>query len=196
MWTTAASVLLLGYLPGALTFRLPLAGRDDRAGLPAEERVFWHVVISLAITSICGLGLAAAGAYQFDRLLWLDGAACVLLAVVGPRRLRLGTTARRPGWSALIPAALIGLALAIFFFVPPSEYILGGRDPGVYMNEGIQIAQRGTLIVEESTVATVPVEFRDLFFPPYNLPGYYSGRFMGFFLLDPDAGTVVGYQIS
>ena len=192
MWTAAASVLLLGYLPGALIFRLPLAGRADRAGLPAEERLFWHVVISLAVTSICGLGLAAAGSYRFERLLWLNGALCVLFAAVGPRRLRLGPGAPWPGWSALVPAALIGLALAIFFFVPPSEYILGGRDPGVYMNEGIQIAQRGTLIVEESMVAAVPAEFRELFFPPYNLPGYYSSRFMGFFLLDPDEGTVVG----
>ena len=192
MWTAAASVLLLGYLPGALTFRLPLAGRADRAGLPAEERLFWHIVISLAITSACGLGLAAAGSYRYDRLLWLNGALCALLAAVGRRRLRLGSAAPRPGWSALVPAALIGLAFAIFFFVPPSEYIVGGRDPGVYMNEGIQIAQRGTLTVEDPMVAAVPAEFRDLFFPAFDRPGYYSSRFMGFFLLDPDDGTVVG----
>ena len=192
MWTAAASVLLLTYLPGALTFRLPLAGRADRAGLPAEERVFWHIVISLAITSVGGLGLAATGWYRYDRLLWLNGALCVLLAAVGPRRLRLGPDAPRAGWSALVPAALIGLAVAIFFFVPPSEYIVGGRDPGVYMNEGIQIAQRGALTVEDSMVAAVPAEFRDLFFPAFNLPGYYSSRFMGFFLLDPEDGAVVG----
>jgi hypothetical protein len=32
--------------------------------------------------------------------------------------------------------------LGIWRFFPPSEYIIGGKDPGTE-NEGIQIAQRG-----------------------------------------------------
>ena len=78
------------------------------------------------------------------------------------------------------------------FFVPPSEYIIGGKDPGVYMNEGIQIAQRGTLVIKDEVVRSVPPPFRDLFFPPRGDPSYYSNRFMGFFLLDPGTGAVVG----
>ena len=41
LMTQLASLVLLGYLPGALVFRLPLADRPRRASLPADERVFW-----------------------------------------------------------------------------------------------------------------------------------------------------------
>ena len=84
----------------------------------------------------------------------------------------------------------------MFFFVPPSEYVIGERDPGVYINEGIQIAQHGSLVIDDPAVRTVPTAYRRLFFPPRPDPrfdqGYDSLRFMGFFILDPAAGVVVG----
>ena len=54
IWIAALAVLLVAYLPGALVFRSPIARREDRAGLAAEERLFWSIVISLAVTSIRG----------------------------------------------------------------------------------------------------------------------------------------------
>ena len=57
---------------------------------------------------------------------------------------------------SLIPLAVLGCAALLFARVPPAEYIVGGRDPGVYMNEGIQIAQRGTLVIEDPVLASVP----------------------------------------
>ncbi len=44
----------------------------------------------------------------------------------------------------------------MYFAVPASEYVLGGRDPGVYMNEGIQIAQRRSLDTVDPVAAAVP----------------------------------------
>ena len=38
-------VVLVAYLPGALIFRLPVGERLRRASLPAEERVFWSIVL-------------------------------------------------------------------------------------------------------------------------------------------------------
>ena len=140
MWTQFLFVLLVAYLPGLIIFRLPFARRESRAGLTAEERVFWYVILSLALTSVVGLALAAAGWYRFDRLLWLNASVCGLGAVVVRRKLRLPTNAPRPTRCTLIPIALVGCAALIFAHVPPAEHILGGRDPGIYMNEGIQIA--------------------------------------------------------
>ncbi len=40
--------LIIGYLPGAVIFRLPIAERQKRAALAAEERVFWQVILSVA----------------------------------------------------------------------------------------------------------------------------------------------------
>ena len=59
------------------------------------------------------------------------------------------------------------------------------------LNAGLQIAQRGSLIVVDELVASLPAGTRDLFFPQHHGAHYYGVRFMGFFLVDPAVGTVV-----
>ena len=200
MWHAALIVLLVAYLPGAVLFRCPLARRALRAGLPAEERLFWAVVISVALSTSTALLLAAAGSYSIERLLWLNG--LVTLGAVGAARgnLRLGAAAPGPTPTAALPIALLLAAAGTFFFVPPAEYVMGGRDPGVYVNEGIQITQRGSLTSDEQVVASLPPVYRSLFFgapfrPPYDPTaplGYESTRMMGFFNVDTEVGKVVG----
>ena len=82
--------------------------------------------------------------------------------------------------------------LGLWRFFPSSEYIIGGKDPGTYMNEGIQIAQRGALVFRDPVVSSVPPFARDLFFPSHQRHDYYGTRFMGFFIKNPDSGAVVG----
>jgi hypothetical protein len=182
--------LVVAWLPGAVLFRAPIADRDRRAALAAEERAFWAVVLSAALSLTIVLALAAAHRYSFKRLLIVDLVVTGVIAAAGRFRLGLGSHAPRPGVWALIPVALIAMGLWRFF--PPAEYIIGGKDPGVYINEGIQIAQRGALVVRDEDVAAVPAFARDLFFPFHQNPTYYSNRFMGFFLQSPDTGEVVG----
>ena len=188
MLTAAASLLLIAWLPGAVVFRLPFWNRERRAALAAEERLFWQVIISLALSHALALGLAAAGRYSFTRLIAANVLMSIGLALIARLRLRLGGVA--PTRSVLVPAALIVLAATRFF--PPSEYVIGGRDPGSYMNEGIVIAQRGPIVYEDPTVASVPEFARDLFFPSHQRADYYGTRFMGFFIRDPSTGRVVG----
>jgi hypothetical protein len=69
---------------------------------------------------------------------------------------------------------------------------MGGKDPGVYLNEGVQIAQRGALVPRDPAIASLPARFRDLFFPSHKRSTHYGQRFMGYFILDPDEGTVLG----
>ena len=47
---TAIYLLIIAWLPGAVIFRLPFAERDKRAGLDAEERLFWAVIISAMVS--------------------------------------------------------------------------------------------------------------------------------------------------
>ena len=187
---TIIRLLIVAWLPGAVIFRLPVADRDRRAGLDAEERLFWAVIISAAVSLMVVLGLAAAHRYSFERLLVADLCIAGAAGAAGRFKLRLGAKACRPGFAALLPLSLIVLGLWRFF--PPSEYIIGGKDPGTYINEGIQIAQRGAIVVRDPLVSSVPPFARDLFFPSYQRPDYYSLRFMGFFLKNPDTGEVVG----
>lgn len=191
----AAQLLVVGWLPGAIVFRAPFLDRDRRAALDAEERTFWAVVISVAISLSAALALAALHRYTFARLVLVDVGVAAAVAAVSRGRLRM-PGATRVGPTALVPIAL--LALCAWRFLPPSEYIIGGKDPGVYLNEGIQIAQRGTFLYRDPVIAGIPPFARELFLREHRQPDgstrtdYYGLRFMGFFVKDPSSGTVVG----
>ena len=103
------AALLLGYLPGALLFRLPYWQRDTRAALPAEERVFWHVVLGVSWSLTIVLALAALALYPFERLLSLTAGAVAGVFVVGRGRLLYRSTATRVTWTAVLPLILIAL---------------------------------------------------------------------------------------
>jgi hypothetical protein len=182
-------LLVVMWLPGAVLFRAPWGDRDRRASLGADERVFWAVVLSAAMSLAIVLALAAAHCYSFTRLLIADTSIAVAIALLARLRLRLGA-ARRAGPAALIPIALVLIGCWRFF--PPAEYIIGGKDPGVYINEGIHIAQRGALVVHDETIRSLPPFARNLFIPSHQRRDYYSVRFMGFFVSDPDSGLIVG----
>ena len=183
-------LVIIAWLPGAVLFRLPLGERQKRASLDPGERLFWAVIISLAVSLSFVLAMAAIGWYSLNHLLAANVAVAVLGALVARFRLRLGPEAARPGIGLVFPAALVLLGAWLFF--PPAEYVIGGKDPGGYMNEGIQIAQRGTFTYRDPVVASVPEFARDLFFPSHQRPDYYGLRFMGFFIRDPETGLVVG----
>ena len=185
---------VVAYLPGALLFRLPWWRRDQRAALAADERLFWAVLLSVCWSVAVTIALAVSNRYSFDRLLTTNAVVSVLLVLIARLRLRYDTAAPRPGWRALVPIALV--ALGAYQYFPPSEYVIGGKDPGTYLNEGVQIAQRGEAIPADAMVAAVPAQLRDLFFTidtrASGLGLYYGLRFMGFWIEDPGSGRVVG----
>ncbi len=186
----ALELAIVAWLPGAVIFRAPWLDRGRRAALDAEERLFWAMVLSAAVTLSVVLGLAAAHRYSFERLLWADAAITAIVAIAARGRLSLGAASPRAGLTAVVPLALVVAGLSQFF--PSSEYVIGGKDPGTYVNEGVQIAQRGSLVTRDPVVAAVPPFARDLFFPSHQRQDYYGIRFMGFFIKDPGTGTVVG----
>jgi hypothetical protein len=189
--TSILAALLIAYLPGALLYRLPVLGRDQRAALDAAERVFWHVIVSLAWSLTIALALATVGEYQFDRLVVTNGVICLLMALVGRGWLLYRGEAARPSWTTVFPAALIAFGFVYYF--PSSEYVIGGKDPGTYINQGIQFAQRGALIVRDPDVAELPTPHREFFFPLHHEALEYDAlRFMGFFITSLERGEVVG----
>ncbi len=188
--TQCFALVIVAWLPGAMIFRGPWLARERRAALDAEERLFWAIVLSAAVSLSAVLTLAALHRYSFERLLVVNLAVAGTVAVAARGRLTLGSSARRVGMTALVPLAIVLLGLWRFF--PSSEYVIGGKDPGTYLNEGVQIAQRGALVIRDPVVAAVPAFARDLFFPSHEREDYYGIRFMGFFVKDPAAGSVVG----
>lgn len=186
---TILAFALVAWLPGFVLFRLPLLDPRGRAALPAEERWLWSVVLSVGLSVMATIGLAAFGWYSFERLLAIDAAIAAVVVLACRGRLRW-PEARRPDAGTLVPVVIV--AGGLWLYGPPAEYVLGGKDPGGYVNEGVQIAQRGALLAIDPVIAGVPAEFRDLVLPSHNTPSYYGSRFMGFFVIDPERGTVLG----
>lgn len=185
-----AQILLVGYVPGALLLRLPGRTQVYRASLPGDERVFWAVLLSVIWSTMVVVLLGTIGRYTYEQLLTINAVSAAILVVAARQHLGWSSRATRLSWTAIVPAAIVGLGIWLYF--PASEYVIGGKDPGTYINEGIQIAQRGRLVIRDDVIASVPRPFRDLFFPSQELPTHYGLRFMGFFIQNPDDGAVVG----
>jgi hypothetical protein len=189
MMPMLAEALLVGYVPGAVIFRWPGRTKARRAALPCDERLFWAVLLSAIWSLVVVLALAAAGRYTFGTLLAINGAIGLVGLLAWPR-LRYSAPADRNAWPLVVPIAIVALGAWLYF--PAAEYIIGGKDPGSYLNEGIQIAQRGQLIAADPTIASVPSDLRDLFFPSHDNPTYYGLRFVGYYVRNPDTGAVIG----
>ena len=58
MLTAIAASVVAGWLPGAVLFRLPWADRPRRAALDSEERLFWAVMVSVAVSLSVAFALA------------------------------------------------------------------------------------------------------------------------------------------
>src|SRR5439155_11354434 len=86
---------IIAWLPGAVLFRLPIADRDRRAALPAEERAYWAVLLSVATSLSLVLALAALHRYSSKRLIIADLLIAAALAGTARFSLRLGVKARR-----------------------------------------------------------------------------------------------------
>ncbi len=181
---------IIGWLPGAAIFRLRWLDRDRRAALSAEERGFWVVIISLGVSLAIVLALASLQRYSLSRLLIADVALAAVAAATARGRLRFGATAPRPTFAAIVPVGIV--LIGVWRFFPSAEYVIGGKDPGVYLNEGVQIAQRGAVVLHDPVVAAVPPFARDLFFPSDERSIYPPLRFMGFWITNPGTGAVVG----
>jgi hypothetical protein len=186
--------VLVAWMPGTFLYRIPVADRAHRAGLAVEERAFWSVLLSLLWSTAAALVLAACGRYSFVHLLGTNAALALVILVTWRSRLRYDVPPAPVSWSAVAPVVLLAIGLWLYF--PPAEYVIGGKDPGVYVNEGVQVAQGGSLVIRDTTLAGVPAAVRELFVAGQEndfRSGIYEGvRFMGFFITDQREGLIVG----
>jgi len=177
--------LFLFLVPGFVL--LALLPKEDR--LPFDESLFFAVSVSVAAAAWVALLLAEAGRFSLVRGGLVLGVASGVLALAGRRR--LGWPIPLPkGPSEVLPATLI-LLLALVLQARPSEYIVGGRDPGTYVAAMGLIARSGGLVYPDPVVLSVPREDLELFFRNPEKADYSWVRFMGFPLERPETGRVV-----
>jgi hypothetical protein len=178
-WDELAFLALSASVLGALW--LGLVGAE--AGVFSLLRCALHLPLSLAVALASG----QTGPHAFWSIGFLVAAIGAVAAAVPSRsagrsvprssRVRLGVAA-----SALV------LALALALFARPSEYILGGRDPGTYISAMALIGRTGGIIHRDPTVAAIPPEDVQLFYRRPDQPPW--SRFMGVTLADLRSGLV------
>ena len=89
--------------------------------------------------------------------------------------------------------ALVLFSTVVYF--PPFEHVLGGRDPGIYVNAGFHLAREGKLVYRDPVVASIPEEAWPLFFPDKKLPPWDYLRYQGFRLESPETAKVVPHGL-
>lgn len=182
--TLAGLVVLL--LPG-LVF-LALLPRREREAVPLDEAAFLLVGTSVAAAAWLGLLLAELGRFSLVRAALLLAAASGVAAFVGRRS--LGWPLARPArWSAMAPALLV-LTLALSLQARPSQYLVGGRDPGAYIAAMAVIARTGGIVYTDPAVLSLPPADVELFFRHPGNADFSWSRFMGFDLERPQTGRV------
>ena len=179
--------LALFLVPGLVW--LALLRGEDRAALTWDEAAFLVTAIGVAGAAWVGLVLAEAGRFSLI-------AAAVAISIAGAAILVAGRRRASVPWRGLgaAPHAWGTVAVAVLcvaLYARPGEYLLGGRDPGIYVAAMGTIARTGGIAFVDPTVISIPPEDLDLFFRHPGGPDYSWGRFMGFPLQRPQDGRVV-----
>ena len=187
---TTLATLVIFFVPGLLI--VAAAGRS-RLELGLVEQLYVVTAGSLLISGILGLLLAELGSFSAASTAMVVAGLTTIVAAGFRRRLRLRPSAFVfSEW--LVPAAMLSFTIAVYY--PPFEHVLGGRDPGIYVNTGFHLARHGTLVYTDPLVTSIPPEDRALFYRvDKKIPPWSHSRFQGFALESPDTGRVVPHGL-
>ncbi len=183
---TLASLALV-LLPGLVLLAFRGRGGDGEE-LPFDESLFVCVGASVAASSWLGLLLAELGRFSLVTagLLMAAGAAAALL--LGRRRLRAPIP--RPRSFRDVAPALAVLSVTLVLDTRPTEYLVGGRDPGVYVAAMGLIGRTGGIEYTDPVVQSIPAEDVALFYRNPDAPDFTWARFAGFPLENPRTARV------
>lgn len=170
----------------ALPFILILPGYALARHIARDRSVGFFlitVLLSIPVTSIVGFTLARFGWFSLMPLVAIDVAiAAILFALRTQPQFRIDSFLNTK--LALVFIA-IGAALFIYY-APPFEYYLGGRDPGIYVINGIRTARTKSFTAEDPLIEKIPKQFRTLF-----LSDKQPMRYMGFFVASSSDPRIV-----
>jgi hypothetical protein len=178
--------IVLFFVPGVVF--LALLPREEKDDVAPDEALFLTVAVSVALAAWVALGLAEAGFFSLVRAAAVVGLAALLLVVVYRRR--VSWSYARPKTAHEWVPAIVVLALALALQARPSQYIVGGRDPGAYMASMGIIARTGGIVYRDPLVLAVPKEDVELFYRHPDKEDFSWSRFMGFDLERPESGRV------
>lgn len=92
---------------------------------------------------------------------------------------------------------VIIILISLFLFFKPSHWIVGGSDPGVYVNTGIHIAKSGSIIVHDEFLEKLGNDLKSYFYKIENRESFFQRskyigtQFLGFYITNVTSGEVV-----
>ncbi|WP_214041221.1 hypothetical protein [Methanoculleus sp.] len=145
------SLPLIFFIPGLLCVN---AFALKEVNFRFSEIVFVQVLISIVISSVFGILLAGAGIFSLLNLSLLLLGFCATLCLIKEVR---WTSFTKPIFNAeaISLISIFGLALVLLALFPPAEWLIGTWDCGVYMNNGVNIARTGSIVVHDPLISAV-----------------------------------------
>jgi hypothetical protein len=190
---TALATFAIFFLPGLVV--VAAFSGAKRVALRLTEQLYLAIASSLLVSGWVSFFLAEVGRFSPARTALVVGIGSAI-AIVACRAgaVRLSLRPGPVGRAELLVAAAV-LAFAVIVYFPPFEHVLGGRDPGIYVNAGFHLARDGKLAYTDPVVTTIPAAERPLFFPDKELPPWSYLRFQGFGLESPESGRVAPHGL-
>jgi hypothetical protein len=187
---TFVATLAIFFLPGLLL--VGALGGEGRARPTHVEQLYLTLAGSLLVSGLISLVLAEIGWFSPAATAGVAGVGAGLVLLRFRRHLSFQMGETRAA-ELLVAAALVGFSVVVYF--PPFEHIVGGRDPGVYVNAGIHLAREGRLFYNDPVVESIPREAWPLFFPDKDLPAWEYFRYLGFRLESRESGRVIPHGL-
>ena len=179
------ALLFLFLVPGYITLSVFFEGRKDGfANLQTLEVLFLIVLTSILLASWIGITLAELGFFSILNLLILLLAySSILYLRFKPNLSFIKVT--NVDYTTLFLLVII-LFTTLFLFFKPFEWISGGRDPGVYVNTGVNIARTGSIEIYDKELEGMSDNLKEAVYQlPQNagdsvtifqFPGFYMTR--------------------
>jgi hypothetical protein len=183
------AIPLLFFVPGGITLLILKEKYHRQTPLPLSETLFLQVLISVLLSSLFGLALAVSGFFSLVNLAILLAWYSIALAMIFRPSFRIRLP-DRPKLNRGAAAMIIIVVVAGFLFIQPFEYIIGGWDPGVYMNTGINIAKTGSIIIHDDFLRSLSSEDQKVFSHKRN---DLVQKYPGFPIVDSENGTILPY---
>ncbi|NIM06082.1 MAG: hypothetical protein GTO55_07260 [Armatimonadetes bacterium] len=204
----AASIALVIFIlaPGGIYLYHQRARRTTLASTFGED-LLCGALVSVVITSFTGLILLELSLFRMPYLL---GSLALITAIMGALALRSrvrlsdeSQVSRTPFRIHKTEWLLLGvLAVGLFLRVPPSLYVHGGQDQGVYLGLSQHFVRTGKIfihdpILEEAFTTDEPAAqvlrpVFEIFSPGLAIEDRYEGRILPqFYIADKETGRVV-----
>lgn len=197
LFLQALLVLAVFLLPG---YAVWIAfGQSINRQITATETLFLNLLAGTAVVAWLALALAEVGWFSLPQLLILVSGGSLLLVAWAIRHGRpLANPFQGLRFRPVSLALLLMIGVTIALSPRPFQYIVGGRDHGLYVNTGVHIARTGRILIHDSGLVSAPPESRPALIKPdvsvyrSGLPGPWSEgqRLSGLTIRDLDEGIV------